>query len=107
MADDSPELPRLALFPAEHPYGKTTLILNRTGAESLLVMIQNALQHRTAAELFYQKPDTESPDAQQLCIAVSLSDPMNDLISQFNVRKSGSDLGPEAFIRKHCRDESH
>ncbi len=99
---DSVELPRLAVFSAQVPYGDTTLVLNRHGAESLLKLLQEALSKSTADAVFYQRPESENPDVQRLVVAVGPTEAMDGLVSQFS-EWSESQLSPNLYIRKYCK----
>lgn len=99
---DSVELPRLAVFSAKVPYGDTTLVLNRLGAESLLRLLQEALSKNTADAVFYQKPDSETPDTQHLVVAIGPTETMDVLVSQFSAGTE-SQLSPNSYIRKYCK----
>ena len=102
MSDDEPDLPRLAVFAAGEPYGNTTLVLNRFGAESLLALLKDALEKKASSGTFYQHPFEDRTDTTQVLLRLVPSEAMDELVSQFACHKDSSKLGPDCFIRKHC-----
>jgi hypothetical protein len=106
MPDDEPDLPRLAVFPAAHPYGDTTIILNRSGAESLMALLKDVLEKKDSSDTFYQHPEEDSTDTQRVHLSLASSSAMDrELISQFPSHFKGDKLGPTSFTRKHCKCE--
>jgi hypothetical protein len=104
MSDDALDLPKLAVFAAKIPYGNTTLVLNRSGAESMIRLLQDALKTGTASTTFYQRPDFDATDTQHLTVAIGPSEEMSELASQYACRAQPSQISPETFIRKYCKD---